>query len=200
MFAGLDAEAFRRSFIDWVRTVHTLTAGQGVAIDGKTIRGSADTTNGKAALPVVSAWASENARVLGQLAVDEQSNEITAIRQLLAMLAVDGCSVTVDAMGCQKKIAEAIRAAKADYVLRVKAHHGQLYEDRQAWFAHAEHRHLAQMAHSHDRVVNKDPGRLEIRACWVVSDPVAVEYIRHYDGWIDLKPHCQSWPRASAWR
>jgi predicted transposase YbfD/YdcC len=186
VFARLDADAFRRSFIDWVRTVHSLTAGQVVAIDGKTIRGSADKTNGKAALHVVSAWASENALVLGQLAVDEQSNEITAIPQLLAMLVLDGCIVTADAMGCQKTIAQTIRAAKADYVLRVKANHGQLFEDLQDWFAHAEHSHFAQMTHSHDRIVNKDHGRLEIRECWVVSDPVAFEYIRHYDGWADL--------------
>jgi predicted transposase YbfD/YdcC len=163
-----------------------LTAGQVVAIDGKTLRGSADKTNGKAALHVVSAWASENALVLGQFAVDDQSNEITAIPQLLAMLVLDGCIVTVDAMGCQKKISEAIRDAKADYVLRVKANQGQLYEDLQDWFAQAEHSHFAQMTHSHDRVVNKDHGRLEIRECWVVSDPVAFEYIRHYQGWTDL--------------
>lgn len=186
VFARLDADAFRQSFIDWVRAVHTLTAGQVVAIDGKTIRGSADKANGKAALHVVSAWASENALVLGQLAVDDQSNEITAIPQLLAMLVLDGCIVTVDAMGCQKKIATAIRDAKADYVLRVKANQGQLFEDLQDWFVHAERDHFTQMVHSHNRVVNKDHGRLEIRDCWVVSDPVAFEYIRHYDGWTDL--------------
>ena len=186
VFAQLDAEAFRRSFIDWVRAVHTLTAGQVIAIDGKTMRGSLDKTNGKAALHVVSAWASENALVLGQLAVGDKSNEITAIPQLLAMLVLQGCIVTVDALGCQKKIAQAIREAKADYLLRVKANQGQLYEDLQDWFAHAEQTRFANMIHSHDRVVNKDHGRLEVRDCWVVSDPVAFEYIRHYDGWIDL--------------
>jgi predicted transposase YbfD/YdcC len=186
VFAQLDAEAFRRSFIDWVRAVHTLTAGQVIAIDGKTMRGSLDKTNGKAALHVVSAWASENALVLGQLAVEDKSNEVTAIPQLLAMLVLQGCIVTVDALGCQKKIAQAIREAKADYLLRVKANQGQLYEDLQDWFAHAEQTRFANMIHSHDRVVNKDHGRLEVRDCWVVSDPVAFEYIRHYDGWIDL--------------
>jgi predicted transposase YbfD/YdcC len=186
VFARLDAEAFRRSFIDWVRAVHTLTAGQVVAIDGKTMRGSVDRTKGKAALHVVSAWASENALVLGQLAVEDKSSEITAIPQLLEMLVLQGCIVTVDALGCQKKIAQAIREAKADYLLRVKANQGQLYQDLQDWFVHAEQTRFATMTHSHDRVVNKDHGRLEVRECWVVSDPVAFEYIRHYDGWVDL--------------
>jgi len=186
VFARLDTDAFRRSFIDWVRAVHTLTAGQVVAIDGKTMRGSVDKTNGKAALHVVSAWASQNALVLGQLAVEDKSNEITAIPQLLDMLVLQGCIVTVDALGCQKKIAQAIREAKADYLLRVKANQGQLYEDLQDWFAHAEQTRFANMTSSHDRVVNKDHGRLEVRECWVVSDPVAFEYIRHYDGWADL--------------
>ena len=186
VFARLDADAFRRSFIDWVRAVHTLTGGQVIAIDGKTMRGSLDTTNGKAALHVVSAWASENALVLGQVAVEAKSNEITAIPQLLEMLVLQGCIVTVDALGCQQKIAQAIREAKADYLLRVKANQGQLYQDLQDWFAHAEQTHFANMIHSHDRVVNKDHGRLETRECWVVSDPVVFEYIRHYDGWVDL--------------
>ncbi len=96
VFARLDADAFRRSFIDWVRAVHRLTAGQVVAIDGKTLRGSVDKTKGKAALHVVSAWASENALVLGQLAVEDKSNEITAIPQLLEMLVLQGCIVTSD--------------------------------------------------------------------------------------------------------
>jgi hypothetical protein len=111
VFARLDADAFRRSFIDWVRAVHTLTAGQVIAVDGKTMRGSVDKPNGKAALHVVSAWASENALVLGQLAVEDNSNEITAIPQLLEMLVLQGCIVTVDALGCQKKIAQTIREA-----------------------------------------------------------------------------------------
>jgi predicted transposase YbfD/YdcC len=163
VFARLDADAFR-----------------------KTMRGSVDKTNGKAALHVVSAWASENALVLGQLAVEDKSNEITAIPQLLEMLVLQGCIVTVDALGCQKKIAQAIRDAKADYLLRVKANQGQLYTDLQDWFVHAEQTRFANMTSSHDRVVNKDHGRLETRECWVVSDPVAFEYIRHYDGWVDL--------------
>jgi predicted transposase YbfD/YdcC len=187
VFARLDAEAFRGSFMAWVRAVHTLTAGQVVALDGKTMRGSAEASSGKAALHVVSAWASENQMVLGQLAVEGKSNEVTAIPQLLEMLVVQGCIVTVDAMGCQKKIAQAIVDAKADYLLRVKANQEHLYADLEDWFAYAEQTHFAQMKASHDQVIGKDHGRLEIRDCWVVSDPLAFEYIRHYEGWPNLK-------------
>ncbi len=187
VFARLDAEAFRRSFMAWVRAVHTLTAGQVVALDGKTMRGSAEASSGKAALHVVSAWASENQMVLGQLAVEGKSNEITAIPQLLEMLVVQGCIVTVDAMGCQKKIAQAIVDAQADYLLRVKANQEHLYQDLEDWFAYAQQTHFAQMTYSHDQVVGKDHGRVEIRDCWVVSDPLAFEYIRHYEGWPNLR-------------
>jgi predicted transposase YbfD/YdcC len=186
VFGRLDAEVFGDSFMDWVRAVYSLTAGQVLAIDGKTMRGSADKTNGKAALHVVSAWASANQMVLGQVAVADKSNEITAIPELLALLVVQGCIVTVDALGCQKKIAQAIRDAKADYVLRVKANQGHLYQDLEEWFAYAQQTGFAAMTHSHERVVGKDHGRRESRECWVVSDPLAFEYIRHYDGWPDL--------------
>lgn len=134
VFARLDAEAFRKRFIQWVRDVHTLTAGQVVAIDGKTVRRSGDHATGKEAIHLVSAWASENQLVLGQVKVDEQSNEITAIPELLKMLVLTGCIVTIDAIGCQKDIAQAIRDAQADYVLRVKANQGNLLQDIEDWF------------------------------------------------------------------
>jgi predicted transposase YbfD/YdcC len=130
-FAALDAEAFQRSFVRWVEQVFRVTKGQVVAIDGKTVRRSHDRTIGKDAIHMVSAWASENGLVLGQCKVDEKSNEITAIPELLRVLDVNGCIVTIDAMGCQTKIAQAIRDEKADYVLRVKANQGNLHQDLQ---------------------------------------------------------------------
>jgi len=172
--------------MDWVGAVHPLTAGQVIAIDGKTLGGSLDKSNGKVAFPVVSAWASEKTWVLGQLAVEDKSNAITAIPQLLNRLVLQGCIVTVEALGCQTKIAQAIRDAQADYVLRVKANPGQLCTDLQDWLAHAEQTRFANLTSSHDRVVNKDHGRLEGRQWWVVSDRVAFEYIRHDEGWTDL--------------
>ena len=172
--------------MDWVGAVYSLTAGQVLAIDGKTIRRSADKTNGKAALHVVSARANANQTVLGQVAVADKSNEITAIPELLTLLVVQGCMVTVDALGCQQTIAQAIGDAKAEYVLQVKAKQGHLYQDVEEWFAYAQQTRFAAMSHSHERVVGKVHERRESRDCWVVSDPVAFEYSRHYDCWPDL--------------
>lgn len=186
VFARLDAAAFGQRFIQWVRDVHTLTKGQVVAIDGKTVRRSGDQEAGRSAIHLVSAWASANQLVLGQVKVEGNSNEITAIPELLELLVLRGCGVTLDAMGCQKQIAQTIRARQADYVLRVKANQGQLYRDIAEWFVYAEQVGFQGMEHSHHQTVNKDHGRIEVRDCWVVADPVAFEYLRHYDGWADL--------------
>lgn len=186
VFARLEAKEFHRRFSEWVRSVATLTGGQVVAIDGKTMRRSHDRTNGQDALHLVSAWASQSRLSLGQLNVEE-SNEITAIPRLLDLLYLAGCIVTVDAIGCQKEIAQAIRNAKGEYVLRVKANQGHLYEDLEEWFAYAHQTGFAAMTHSQARTVNKGHGRLEIRECWVVTDRQAFDYIRHYEGWVDLQ-------------
>jgi predicted transposase YbfD/YdcC len=186
-FAALDGEAFQRSFARWVEEVFRVTEGQVVAIDGKTARRSHDRTLGKDAIHIVSAWASTNGLVLGQRKVDDKSNEITAIPELLRLLDVNGCIVTIDAMGCQTQIARTIRDEKADYLLRVKANQGTLYQDLEEWFAYADQVNFAGMTSDYAETVNKGHGRIEIRRCWTVSDPVAFEYLRHYDGWPDLQ-------------
>ena len=114
VFARLDSAAFRRCFIDWVQAVCVVTQGQVIAFDGKCVRGSEDSPLGKNAIYMVSAWATANHLVLGQMKVDEKSNEITAIPALLALLDVAGCIVTIEAMGCQKDIAQAIVEAQGD--------------------------------------------------------------------------------------
>ena len=186
-FAVLDAEAFQVSFVRWVEDVFKVTKGQVIAIDGKTVRRSHDKGIGKAAIHMVNAWASQNGIALGQWKTDAKSNEITAIPDLLGLLDVSGCIVTVDAMGAQTKIAEAIRDAKADYVLRVKDNQGKLHLDVQDWFAYADQVQFAGINSTYARLVNKGHGRLEIRECWAISDPLAFEYIRHYHGWADLQ-------------
>lgn len=108
VFALLNAKQFQRRFIRWIRAVYEVTQGQIVAIDGKRLRRSHDKTLGKNAIHIVSAWATENELVLGQVKTDEKSNEITVIPQLLAVLEISGCIVTLDAIGCQKKIAQQI--------------------------------------------------------------------------------------------
>lgn len=187
VFRALDAEEFQRSFMRWIERVFTVTKGQVIAIDGKTVRRSHDKAIGKDAIHMVSAWASANGITLGQRKVDEKSNEITAIPELLQLLNVNGCIVTIDAMGCQTKIAQAIRDEKADYVLRVKANQGHLHQDIAEWFVYADDIQFKNMAHDYAQTTHQRHGRIEIRRCWVIDDPVAFEHIRHYDGWTDLR-------------
>jgi predicted transposase YbfD/YdcC len=186
-FAALDAEAFQTAFIRWVEGVFRISKGQVIAIDGKTLRRSHNRSIGKDAIHMVNAWATRNGIALGQWKTDAKSNEITAIPLLLRQLNVAGCIVTVDAMGAQKKIAQAIREEKADYVLRVKDNQGKLHQDLQDWFAYADKLQFAGMQHSYAETVNKGHGRIEIRRCWAVSDPLAFDYVRNYEGWTDLR-------------
>lgn len=186
VFSKLDAEAFQSRFVRWVEAVFRVTKGQVVAIDGKTARGSHDKAIGKEAIHLVSAWASSNGIVLGQRKVDDKSNEITAIPDLLRLLNVSGCIVTIDAMGCQTKIAQSIRNEKADYILRVKDNHSSLKQDLVDWFAYGDSQQFTGMDMEFHQTTHKTSGRIEIRQCWVVRDPLAFEHIRHYEGWADL--------------
>jgi predicted transposase YbfD/YdcC len=186
VFASVNAEAFQAGFSRWVEAVFRVTKGQVVAIDGKTVRRSHDQTIGQDAIHMVSAWASQNGIALGQRKVDDKSNEITAIPELLRLLDVSGCIVTIDAMGCQKDIAQAIRDAKADYVLRVKENQSNLRQDLEDWFVYGDEQAFKGLAVDYHQTIDKSNGRIEIRRCWAIADPIAFEYIRHYDAWVDL--------------
>ncbi|WP_051227892.1 ISAs1 family transposase [Oceanospirillum beijerinckii] len=129
VFSRLDPQAFHQCFISWTSMIVEKTQGEVVSVDGKTLRRSYDKPDGKAAIHVVNAWASDTGIVLGQLRMSEKSNEITAIPELLDMLEVSGCIVSIDAMGCQTAIAEKIRDKGADYLLAVKSNQNTLYED-----------------------------------------------------------------------
>jgi len=156
-------------------------------VDGKTARRSHDKAIGKDAIHMVSAWASENGIVLGQRKVDDKSNEITAIPQLLRLLDVRDCVVTIDAMGCQKDIAQTIRDQKADYVLCVKDNQLKLRQDIEDWFVHGDQQQFNGMNMDYFEKISKTSGRVEIRRCWAIADPIAMEHIRHYEGWADLQ-------------
>lgn len=186
VFAKIDSEAFQTRFMGWVEAVFRVTKGQVVALDGKTLGGSHQRGTGKAAIHLVNAWAVTNGIVLGQRKVDTKSNEITAIPELLRLLNVSGCIVTIDAMGCQKDIAQTIRDEQADYILRVKDNQSKLKQDLQDWFAYGDSQQFAAMRLDFHHTLHKTSGRLEIRRCWAVSDPLAFEHIRHYAGWADL--------------
>jgi predicted transposase YbfD/YdcC len=186
VFAKLNAEAFQAGFSRWVEAVFRVTKGQVIAIDGKTVRGSHDQAIGREAIHLVSAWASQNGIALGQRKVDDRSNEITAIPELLRLLDVSGCIVTIDAMGCQKEMAQAIRDAKADYILRVKDNQANLRQDLEDWFAYGDQQAFRDLVYDYHETINKSNGRIEIRRCWAIADPLAFEYIRHYEAWADL--------------
>ncbi len=135
----------------------------------------------------VRAWATANHLVLGQMKVDDKSNEITAIPALLALLDVSGCIVTIDAIGCQKDSAQAIVDGQADYVLALKENHPVLYQEVSSLFQATSP--LAQQAYmpNHTRTVEKDHGRLEIRECWTLSDPQGFPFLHDAAAWPKLQ-------------
>ena len=186
VFARLDARQFQRCFTTWVRAVSELTQGQVIAIDGKTLRRSHDTRAAKAAIHMVSAWAQANSLVLGQTRVDARSNEITAIPQLLKLLEVSGCIVTIDAMGCQKEIARTIIAQGADYVLALKSNQSQLHQDVKDTFHLARQTGFAEIAHDFHETVEKGHGRIEKRRCWTISEPDYLHYLNEGGQWHNL--------------
>jgi predicted transposase YbfD/YdcC len=130
----IDTEQFSECFSNWVADLSNLVEEEVIALDGKCLRRSIDNASNKAAIYMVSAWSQQNSLVLGQVKVDDKSNEITAIPELLCRLDIAGAVITIDAMGCQKKIAQQIIQQKGDYVLSLKGNHGLLHEDVTTYF------------------------------------------------------------------
>jgi predicted transposase YbfD/YdcC len=170
VFARIQPAAFERCFLNWIQSVTQRIEGQLVSIDGKKLRRSHHRAAGKAAIHMVSAWASANRLVLGQMKVDEKSNEITAIPHLLEALEVAGCIVTLDAMGCQTEIAAQIIDQGADYVLSLKGNQGTLHQEVEQYFAWAEQQHFHGIKHSYHETVDGDHGRVEVRRYWSTED------------------------------
>jgi predicted transposase YbfD/YdcC len=166
VFARLDPNAFETVFRGWVSAVQGRIAGV-VAIDGKTLRGSGDAERGP--IHLVSAWAAANRVVLGQVQTAAKSNEITAIPELLRALDVRGCIVTLDAMGCQKTLAEQITTQGGDYVLALKANHGTLHHNVAGQFAAHRAHGFAHLPHSYFETLDKDHGRIEVRRHWIAA-------------------------------
>jgi predicted transposase YbfD/YdcC len=187
VFARLNAEQFQQCFLAWIQAVSEVTHGQVIAIDGKVLRGSCHRMLGKAGIDMVSAWATANQLVLGQVKVDDKSNEITAIPKLLQVLEVAGCIVTIDAIGCQTEIAEAIIDLNADYVLAVKENQGHLHEDITGLFDAAQEVKFKDVPHDYAKTTDKGHGRLEMRQCWTISDAALVNYVRNRAGWRNLR-------------
>lgn len=170
VFAALDPSAFERCFMKWVADLAEVSAGRLIAIDGKTIRRSLDTANERAAIHMVSAWCRANHMVLGQLATDAKSNEITAIPELLKLLDLGGAVVTIDAIGCQKEIARQIIDQGGDYILQLKGNQGSLHQETVDLFDQCLTDDCRGIAYSTASATDKGHGRIERRRLWATTE------------------------------
>jgi predicted transposase YbfD/YdcC len=188
VFGMLKAEHFQECFYAWVKMVNQVTEGQVIALDGKQLRGSMDKYTGKGAIYMVNAWASTNHIALGQRKVDEKSNEITAIPELLKMLEISGCIITIDAIGCQTEFARQIIGQDGDYVLAVKENQGHLYEDIAYLFGlYTKEENALSYVNDHYKTVNKGHGRIEIRQCWVLDARYYQKSVRRLSEWEQVR-------------
>ena len=184
IFAKIAPDEFEKSFISWTATISKLIPGDVVSVDGKTLRRSYDKKNNKKSIHMVSAWSTSNALVLGQLKIDDRSNEITAIPELLDILSIESSLVTIDAMGCQKKIAEKILSKGADYLLAVKENQPNLYHAITDLFFNSDDDTFEASFSEYAEDSNKGHGRTEHRRCWVCSDIQALKL--NVGAWLGL--------------
>jgi predicted transposase YbfD/YdcC len=184
VFAALDPAQFHACFTSWMKAVATILPAEVIALDGKTLRGWHDRFSDKAAIPMVSAWATANRLVLAQVKVDSKSNEITAIPELLRVLAINGCIVTIDAMGCQRVIAHQIVEQGGDYVLALKDNQDTLSDDVVDTFAQAPR--FEDLVIEENRGVEKGHGRIEVRRAQVIPDPDVLAWLQDQHHWPGL--------------
>ena len=184
VLSRLDPDELTRCFIAWTSALREASGGDMVSIDGKTLRHAFDRATSTAAIHMVSAWASVNRLVLGQLKVEEKSNEITAIPALVQMLDLQGAVVTIDAMGCQKEIAKTITEQGADYVVALKDNHPTLSEAVTLFLNDARATGFAAIKHSYYETVDGDHGRIETRRYWLTSE---IEWLGAKASWSNLQ-------------
>jgi predicted transposase YbfD/YdcC len=184
VLALLDPKQFQQSFLNWIKAVAELTAGEIVAIDGKRLRHSHNRSRARAAIELVSAWARTNRLTLGQVKVASDSNEITAVPELLRVLAIKGCIVTVDALNTRKEIARQLREQGAECVLALKGNHGALYKAVESLFAAVDEGRTWNIPTSEHKTVDGDHGRIETRRYLSVA---ALDWLPEKAQWRDLQ-------------
>lgn len=184
VFALLDPQQFADCFRRWTEGLRQAVGAEVVAFDGKTLRRSHDRAHGKESIHMVSAWARENGLVLGQIKVEDKSNEITAIPELLRALKLAGCIVTIDAMGCQTKIASEIVAAQADYVLALKGNQSTLHEEVKGFLEDAQAGGFPEIAHDFLETNERGHGRVETRRYWITED---IDWLTPHAQWEKLR-------------
>lgn len=177
----LEPASIQTSFINWVKDIAQQCDADVIAIDGKTARRSFTTKDRKNALHMVSAWSCTNGLVLGQRKVDGKSNEITAIPQLLEMMDIEGCTLTMDAMGCQQAIIEQIKTKGGDYVISLKGNQGNLNEEVKAWFQKAWRENYVDLRHEHFEHTDTGHGRIENRRC--LQTEIDTKWLKDSDKW-----------------
>jgi predicted transposase YbfD/YdcC len=170
VLSRLKPDELTQCFVRWTEALRESLDGDIVAIDGKTLRRSFDQAAAQSAIHMVSAWANANRLVLGQLKVDDKSNEITAIPKLLRMLELEGAIVTIDAMGCQKEIVKTITEQGAEYVLALKDNHPTLHGEVQLFFDDVKANRFDHVIYDHHTTIDADHGRLETRNYWITAD------------------------------
>lgn len=168
-FAALDPKVFSGCFMRWSEGLRRALGREVVAIDGKSLRRSFERSKSRGAIHMVNAWATENGLALGQVKTDAKSNEITAIPELLRSLELNGCIVTLDAMGCQKNIAKEIHEADADYVLALKGNHETVHAEVQSFLQDAQDKGWKTTPHDFLETVEKGHGRIETRRYWITD-------------------------------
>ena len=176
VYAAIAPDLLEKCFTEWIKAIAVESAGRIVSIDGKRLRGSGE-QGSKSIVHMVSAWCNSNNLVLGQLKVEDKSNEITAIPALLDVLELTECTITIDAMGCQTDIAEKILSKQADYILAVKGNQGSLYDDIQEAFIHGQ-------VIDQDTQIETGHGRIEKRVCRIIKD---MDWICQKDEWKKLR-------------
>lgn len=184
VFERMNPNEFQSCFKKWIASVAQKTKGEIVAIDGKTLRRSHDKADNKKAIHMISAWASSNQVILGQLKTAEKSNEITAIPYLLKLLDLSGCIITIDAMGTQKKIAQTITEQSSDYILALKENHKTLYEDTTRFFDNIESMKKEGYTFDEYTTVDGGHGRVETRRYVMTSD---IDWLEDKENWSGLK-------------
>lgn len=184
IFERMNPNEFQNSFKCWIKSVTEETKGQVIAIDGKTLRRSHNQSDDKKAIHMISAWASSNQVVLGQLKTEEKSNEITAIPYLLKLLDISGCIITIDAMGTQKKIAQTIINNDGDYVLALKENHKSLYTDTELYFKNKESMESEDILFDEYETVDGGHGRVETRKYVMTSD---INWLQGKENWAGIK-------------
>jgi predicted transposase YbfD/YdcC len=183
VFRMLSATSLQECFIKWAQSLREVIGNEVVAIDGKRLKRSYDRKSGKGAIHMVNAWASENQMVLGQVKTEEKSNEITAIPELIKLLDIRACTITIDAAGCQKNIARDIIVGGADYVLALKGNQGTLHQDVKDYFDYVSEKNFEGVEYQYFETLDAGHGRIETRRYWTVND---IKWLDNKEKWAGL--------------